>query len=87
MTDNSTYHAVGYVTIVIPPGVPLAVADIYTCPFNASCSVNATSGVLANDQSFNLGANLTVITAATQPPSNGSLALDANGSFVFTPEL
>lgn len=86
VSDNSTLYAVGHVTIEIPAAVPIATADAYSCPFNSSCVVNATSGVLVNDHSDNTGATLTVVTSATQQPSNGSVSLASDGSFVFTPQ-
>jgi hypothetical protein len=60
------------------------VGDAYSCPFNASCTVNATAGVLANDSSANVGSSLAA-TLVSQP-AHGSVSLAADGSFVFTPQ-
>jgi hypothetical protein len=66
------------------PADPVAVGDAYSCPFNTSCTVNATAGVLANDSSTNVGSSLAA-TLVSQP-THGSVSLAADGSFVFTPE-
>lgn len=60
---------------------PVSTADTYTVLANQVLSV-AAAGVLANDLDVE-GAALT----ATQvtPPANGSLTLNANGSFSYTP--
>jgi hypothetical protein len=83
MTFDGSAFAVGYVTLTVPPATPSAAADAYGCPFNASCSVNASVGVLSNDASANLNAVLSANLSAA--PSSGSVALAADGSFVYTP--
>jgi len=60
---------------------PLAAADYYVTPPNQALSVS-TRGVLANDSSFNGGVLSAVLDASV---SNGTLALNANGSFNYTP--
>lgn len=87
MTDNSNYSSVAYVTMMIPPMTPIAADDAYPCSYNATLIVGAANGVLNNDLSDNAGANLTVVTAATQQPANGSVSIAADGSFTLTPEL
>jgi hypothetical protein len=84
MTSDSTSFSAGYVSITVAPATPVATGDAYSCPFNASCSVGAAAGVLANDASANAGAALAASLAAQ--PSSGSVALAANGSFVYTPQ-
>ena len=87
--DSFTYRAnngVGNgntvtVSITVNAAVPTTVADAYTTPFNTALSV-AAPGVLAND-SANGGASL---TASLQTGvAHGTLALNANGSFSYTP--
>ncbi|MES2657777.1 MAG: Ig-like domain-containing protein [Verrucomicrobiota bacterium] len=90
-TDAFTYHAnnghvdsdVVTVTLtvneVIPP--PVAVADSYVTNENTALVVPA-SGVLAND-SDPRARPLTAIRDAG--PGHGTLALNANGSFTYTP--
>ena len=70
-----------------PPVAPVAAADTYACPFNATCTVAAGPGVLANDASANAGATLAVVVGSTQQPASGSVALAADGSFVLTPAM
>lgn len=86
MTDTSNFSSVAYVTITIPPATPIATDDAYCCPYNATLTVGAANGMLKNDLSDNAGANLTVVTAATQQPANGSVSLAPDGSFTFTPD-
>lgn len=60
---------------------PLAVNDAYTV--NGSSSLNvAAPGVLANDTEV-YGSNLSAALVAA--PSNGTVTLNANGSFIYTP--
>lgn len=61
---------------------PLAVPDTYTATGNVGISVPAASGVKANDFDDNLaGATLLVTT----PPPNGTVVLNNDGSFTYTP--
>lgn len=61
---------------------PLAVNDAYTCTGNIGISVPAASGVKSNDFDDNLPiATLSVTT----PPVNGSVSLNNDGSFTYTP--
>ncbi|HEY5067724.1 MAG TPA: DUF4347 domain-containing protein [Xanthobacteraceae bacterium] len=61
---------------------PIAVNDSYSATGNAPLTLNAASGVLANDTEFN-GGTLTAISATNA--TNGAVTLNADGSFTFTP--
>jgi lysophospholipase L1-like esterase len=63
------------------PAAPVAVADSYTAVQSTTLVVPA-NGVLANDTDANLDP-LTVAVVA--PPTNGSLTLNPNGGFSYTP--
>ena len=56
----------------------VAVSDVYTAPAGSALTVPAP-GVLANDTGSALTAELVV------PPTNGTLALNADGSFTYSP--
>lgn len=69
-------------TVLDDDAPPVAVADLYGTPYQTPLVVGAL-GVLANDQSFGatgLAAQL------VSPPENGSVVLNANGSFIYTPD-
>jgi len=71
--------------VVTPPTVnhaPVATADSYGAIKNSALTVNAASGVLANDKDTD-GNTLTAILVSG--PSNGKLTLASDGSFVYTP--
>lgn len=61
---------------------PLALPDAYTCTGNVGISVPAGSGVKANDFDDAI-ASATVAVLAN--PANGSLTLNVDGSFTYTP--
>lgn len=62
---------------------PAAAADAYSTAENASLSI-AASGVLGNDMDVEGDALAAVLVSG---PSHGTLALNANGSFVYTPSI
>ena|GEM_PF-1142958 len=71
------------VTITVNPlnDAPVAVDDAYTTAKNTALTI-AAPGVLQNDSDV----DSTVLTAAvTTQPAHGTLALNANGGFVYTP--
>ncbi|RVT39914.1 Ig-like domain-containing protein, partial [Sphingobium algorifonticola] len=61
---------------------PVGVADSYSVAEDAILNVAAGSGVLANDSDANGNPLSATLVSGT---ANGSLALNANGSFVYTP--
>jgi hypothetical protein len=86
--SDGVQSAVGWVTLTAPPGDPTAVADAFTCTFDAACAFSAAAGLLANDASPNNGKILSVVpgsVAPLQPLNGGLIAFDAAGAFNYTP--
>jgi VCBS repeat-containing protein len=91
-TDTFTYKAsdgtldssVATVTITVNAvnDPPVGVADTYVTPVNTPLSVPAANGVLANDTDAD-GDPLSAVLV--DPPAQGTLALESDGSFVYTP--
>jgi ELWxxDGT repeat protein/VCBS repeat-containing protein len=61
---------------------PVAISDSYSMDENGMLTVAATSGVLANDYDAD-GDILTAVLVSS--PVSGVLSLNANGSFIYTP--
>ena len=90
---NAAGTSTGLVTFnVVPP--PVAVADSYNVPSNTTTNKNAASGVLPNDTvnsativSYGTpnGTEQTAIGSATPTLAGGSITLNADGSFAYTP--
>jgi hypothetical protein len=80
----ATAEEPGLPTSAVPPDVPVAVDDYYTCPFNKPCPISAPQGVSINDYTNNTGGMMNV-TGVVTPPPNGTVVLYGNGSFVYTP--
>jgi len=85
---NSSESATGprlSVVYVAPVGnqAPLAAIDSYSTAQNTPLSVSAAAGVLANDRDFD-GNSLNA--ALVSGPSHGSLLMNADGSFTYTPD-
>jgi large repetitive protein len=74
------------VTITVNPinDPPVAVDDNYTTGEDQSLTVPAATGVLVNDNDGGDGGALIVSPPYTQP-SNGTVTLNPDGSFVYTP--
>jgi hypothetical protein len=69
------------VTLTVLGATPTAVGDTYFTPRDTTLQV-PQPGVLANDNSNGGGAMTAALVAG---PANGLVALDASGSFVYTP--
>jgi hypothetical protein len=67
------------------PTNPTAAADSYSVVHDRVLTVSAGSGVLANDTSNPAGRPLTAALVAG--PAHGTLTLNSNGSFNYTPNL
>lgn len=65
---------------------PITGVDSYITKENIPLVVNAP-GILANDTTPEFGSTLTVTLLIPPPANTGSLTLNANGSFAFTPAL
>lgn len=63
---------------------PAATNDTYKTGLNHSLTVDAP-GLLSNDTDANGNATLSVQTAPTNNPSNGTVVLNSDGSFSYTP--
>jgi beta-glucanase (GH16 family) len=63
---------------------PFTTSSTYSVVAGHSLTVNAANGVLANDLDEN-ALTLSAVLAKNGGPSHGTLALSANGSFVYTP--
>jgi hypothetical protein len=73
----------GQGAILIPvPGPPTANNDSYTTPPNTTLSVPASIGVLENDTDPQ---NDPLTASLVGGPAHGSVALNSNGSFTYTP--
>ena len=73
------------VTIIVTPlnDSPVAVNDAYTTPEDTTLNV-AAAGVLANDSDVDGDPLISVLVTTV---SHGTLNLNANGSFTYTPSL
>lgn len=63
--------------------VPQAVGDAFTVAEDGTLNIDAAGGVLANDTDADLD---TLAAALVSGPAHGSLTLNADGSFSYTPE-
>ncbi len=86
-TDGEAMSSATMVTITVTPVdsndfTPVAYADEYSVSEDETLSIASSSGVLANDTDAD-GDALTAQTVSS--PSNGTLALNTDGSFTYTP--
>ncbi len=92
-TDTFTYRAsdatsesnLATVTITVTAenDPPVATNDTYTVDEDAAITVNAASGVLDNDTDAE---DSTLTAAVVDQPTNGTLTLNSDGSFTYTPD-
>lgn len=82
VSDGLTNSGPGTVTIDIYGEPPMAVDDTYYVPVNGTLQVYAP-GVLLNDSSLD---GLPLFALLDTPPLDGSLVLNSNGSFIYTPD-
>ena len=83
-TTNGGQSTPATVSITVAPHIPpppVAFNDSYATPLNTPLNVPAP-GVLSNDAA-NSGSGLSAVVSA--PPSQGTVSLNANGSFLYTP--
>ncbi len=80
---NHSLDTIGSVTLSVDQGAPVAVPDTYNhIAENGTLNVSAANGVLSNDSDpSNLALSATLQTGT----SHGSLVLNADGSFTYTP--
>ena len=83
--DDGLDSNVATVTITVRDAnvPPVAVDDTYSIDEDIPLSVDAASGVLANDSDFE---NVPLTAVLDNGPDNGTLNLAADGSFTYTPD-
>ena len=83
-SDGQGGQAVATVTIGVTPvnDAPVGVDDAYSTEFLETFTRTAANGVLANDTDI----DSTLTAALVNPPVAGSLTLNPDGSFVYTPQ-
>jgi len=77
-----TSDAVVTLLVSAPNHAPVAAADSYTMAQDATLTVPAERGVLANDTDID---NNTLHAILVQQPANGSATLNDDGSFTYVP--
>src|SRR5207247_804957 len=82
-SDGSANSATATVSLTVRPvnDAPAAVNDSFATDEDTALTI-AAPGVLANDTDID-GNTLTAVLVTS--PSHGTLALNANGSFTYTP--
>lgn len=83
---NVLSNTAATVTINITPvnDAPVAVTDTYSATEDTLLTVNAATGLLANDTDVEADALTAIVDVQ---PAHGTLTLNANGSFTYQPEL
>ncbi|MBD1938670.1 cadherin-like domain-containing protein [Microcoleus sp. FACHB-68] len=91
-TDSFTYQAsdgtansnIATITLTVNPvnDAPVAVNDSYSTNKNLPLTIAAGTGILANDSDVENNPLTAVLITET---NNGTLSLDSNGSFTYTP--
>jgi VCBS repeat-containing protein len=70
------------VTVTVTASPPTSMADAYSDPANNILTTTAMNGVLANDVDNN---GLTLTAAIAAAPAHGTVTLNPDGSFQYTP--
>ncbi len=85
MRDGPGAQGTATVTVTVAGAndAPVAAADGYAASVGRDLAVAAAQGVLANDRDADAGDALRAVLV--QGPANGTLALNADGSFTYTP--
>ena len=83
-SDSLTSSAPVTVTLDVLDPPPSTQADVFVAAGDVTMTVTAAHGVLANDVDNN-GLTLTAALAGSGGPQHGSLALNSDGSFSYTP--
>ena len=89
VTDGTENSDAVSVTLTINPAInnaPIAVEDSYSTTIDSPLVVSADLGVLANDSDEDAGDILSAILEPNLDVRNGTLILNANGSFTYTPQ-
>ena len=80
--DSLSIGAATTITINVTAAAPSSKVDVYAAAAGHALTVSANSGVLANDADKN---GLTLTASLASNPLHGTLTLNADGSFVYTP--
>lgn len=72
-------------SVLAQKAAPVAVDDSYEAGFNFTLQKSAVNGLLSNDTDANGNGTMSVQTAPVTNPTNGSVTLNADGSFSYTP--
>jgi VCBS repeat-containing protein len=84
--DGETAAAVLNIKVLAVDDAPLVVNDAYQLDEDKTLTVSLAQGVLANDQAGGDGAPTGGLVATkVSDPANGTLTLNADGSFSYTP--
>lgn len=84
ISDGVSLSDVSLVSIQVFNSAPLATADYYTVSHDRPLTIGTTLGVLANDRDLNSDP-LSVTVVAGHGVQHGTLTLNSNGSFSYTP--
>jgi VCBS repeat-containing protein len=82
-TDGTTSTATVEITVNSVDDSPLAQDDPYSVDEDGTLTVVVGDGVLGNDNLGGDGGTLEV--SSSTPPSNGTLTINADGSFTYVP--
>jgi large repetitive protein len=84
-SDGALTSVITTVNLTVTPmnDAPVAVVDGFTVAEDGALAAEATRNVLSNDTDPDTGTVLSAVLVAG--PSNGTLTLNANGTFAYTP--